>query len=60
MIRVAIRSGLLGQTLERVDLPLEQWTPRALLDRFRADLPKSLPVRKHRQALCKPSTTHWE
>lgn len=45
MIRVAIRSGLLGQTLERVDLPLEQWTPRALLDRFRADLPKSLPVR---------------
>lgn len=45
MIRLFIRSGLLGQNLAQVDLqPDRQLTPRLLLEQFSAELPKSLPV----------------
>ena len=46
MIRVFVRSGLLGQHVEHVDLPGDvRVTPRDLRDRFAEQLPKSVPVR---------------
>lgn len=45
MIRVFVRSGLLGQHVDHVDLPADAGiTPRALLDRFAEAVPKSVPV----------------
>lgn len=46
MIRVFVRSGLLGQHVDHVDLPAGTFaTPRELRDRFAEQLPKSVPVR---------------
>ena len=46
MIRVFVRTGLLGQNIDRVDLPSDTVvTPRELLERFAEVVPKSVPVR---------------
>lgn len=45
MIRVHVRTGLLGQTVDHVDLPADTMvTPRQLLERFSERMPSSLPV----------------
>ena len=45
MIRASVRAGLLGETVEHIDLPIElARTPRVLLERFASKLPKSVPI----------------
>ena len=45
MIRVHVRTGLLGQQVDHVELPAgTEVTPRQLLERFTERLPRSLPV----------------
>lgn len=45
MIRVFVRTGLLGQNIDRVDLPPDTVaTPRHVLERFTDRMPRSLPV----------------
>ena len=45
MIRVFVRTGLLGQHCDHVDLPADVVvTPRELLERFAERVPKSVPV----------------
>ena len=42
VIRASVRAGLLGETVEHIDLPIElARTPRVLLERFASKLPKS-------------------